>query len=530
MGMYFSIPLGKHPSLLELQDYLRTLLPENAVFQEPGTFHISLVYMPDVMDAGDLSGIAPPAGLPVFGAMGLEVRTFDTPDGTAVTLEIQRVPQLQILQGVLAYEVLRRGIPISPFSYPGMYSPHVTLARLADPLDQYIAVQAVYLHVSEIELTAEDYQTVETYRLPMSYGNGEKISEMAIITDTMVVSEFSAGYPTVETFADVNVAELTAGDESPLYVVLPIGKDNSISQNNRFYSAAFVSELTRWVHEQRPVGNQGHIANEERANEYPIPKAYWVGTTKVGDTLWGKAYVPAGETRDMIRHMKAAKSAIATSIYGTGSMQWNGARGAWDVSPEDFKLESIDFAPPGRAGVPELARVPGIVTEMADNSEDIEMDKAQIIRELSAEDEVNLPDAVRAAVMAGSPAQKVLAEMQTLLGDDVVAEIKKLQAAVQDQRNRAIDQAVIEEIHKLVLPGAPESERIRHARTEIAEMVGRPESMEAVAGAVKALVEKEHIQARLKDIVVLEMGPNLKTGSAARKDGEKGHQYVVIPE
>lgn len=185
---------------------------------------------------------------------------------------------------------------------------------------------------------------------------------MQTVCDTLVLGEFHGRYPEVPLADGVDLPSLIADDPDPFFVTLPVAAVNAISENGRWYDADFVESLSRQIIERHPVGQMGHVADDERATAYPIAAAHWVGALRVGEVLWAKAYVPVGAVREFMRRMKATNSQIATSIYGTGEQIWDTERGAWRVL--NFTLESIDFAPPQRAGVRMLAAVPVVTREM----------------------------------------------------------------------------------------------------------------------------------------------------------------------
>lgn len=520
---FFSIPLANNAALIEVQKYLQTVFKEGAEWQDPATFHITLVYVPDTGEV-DLGAVNTPANLPIFGLRSEFFRIFD-PAGQryAITARIEPSPQLTYLQAALAYEVLAQGLEISAYSYPGLYQPHVTLGYLQSSPDDYTPMPGVLaLNVDRYVLQADGYETVKEYPLVMQRA-GVGVSEMTKIAhEHWIVCEMKAGYPTVPTFSDVNVAELTAGDSKPFYLTLPIAQDNVISRNKRFYSAEFTRNLERWVYEMRPTGNQGHIKDEDIGTDFPAPVSYWIGAKKVGDTLWGKAYVPPGETREMARRIGAVNGKLATSLHGIGSATWDSERGAWEMSPSDFQLFSIDIAPAERAGIPSLARTPGITQEMIETPEVI-VDKLQVISELTAADVTLLPDPVKQAVLSSNPAVKVVSELQTLIGDgkDVVAEFKAMRALLDQQTKTQVQSVIASEIAKQVIPDAPTGNKsVAALRQTIAQIVTAPAAVEGVENAVKTVLEMEHIKALVANTVVSEMG--VQRGSHEKEHGSNG--------
>jgi 2'-5' RNA ligase len=529
---YFSIPLANHPALIELQDYLKTVLPAGTRWQEPGTFHITLVYVQD--DKGlDVGAIPVPTALPMFGVGAEYLSYMRTPDNEyAVVLKVDKSPQLVYLQAALFYECRTRGMVVSPFSSPGVYKPHITIGYMLTEAD-YIAIpQEVHLEVDRFDLTADAYTVVQSYSLLTAMPDGAAISEMARITDSLVVGEFKGSYPQIANYPEVNVAELTAGDADPMFVILPVAEDDTTSGNGRFYSREFVAELAKQMKDKRPIANLGHLSDDERATKFPLPAAHWIGAIQQGKVLWGKAYIPPGEVREMVRRMKASSAKLATSIYGTGNVEWDTKRGAWAVSADSFILESIDFAPAERAGVSSLARVPETVKEMAEDKP-VTVDKNQVISELTAADVKLLPDVVRQTIISELAEVKIVAELRGIFGAeaDLVKVIGEMRQTIEEQRKAALDGAIVAEVSKQVMGEATViTDRIKALRQTVVELVQRPSDAAGVEAAVKSVVERAHIQSQIKDAVITEMGPNYRNPVTKTPAGDgKGNPFFEIP-
>jgi len=127
-GSCFLIPFPNNPTLLNIQTYLRSVLPASTEFLDPSTFHATLLYMPQ----GDT--FTPSADLltylPSFSIRSMWLTYFDTPDGFAIVIGLERDTPLMYLQSALFYQALYEGIEISPFSWNRRYTPHVTLAYI----------------------------------------------------------------------------------------------------------------------------------------------------------------------------------------------------------------------------------------------------------------------------------------------------------------------------------------------------------------------------------------------------------------
>lgn len=170
------------------------------------------------------------------------------------------------------------------------------------------------------------------------------ISEVVRI-DAELLSEMKGKYPDVPYFAGVDIALLTKGDSDPMFLVLPIARVGMQSRNGYIYDEFLVGEIERQL--PGKGGLRGHLREDERSSAFPLEVVHWVGSLRVGDLLWAKAYVAPGETRNYVREVKARGGGLSTSIYGEGTVvETGGARRLTALS-----LESVDIVPPQRASL-----------------------------------------------------------------------------------------------------------------------------------------------------------------------------------
>lgn len=531
--LFFNVPLPNDGGLVELQKLLKMTLPEGTTFQEPENFHITLV----VMEGGEEEGVKAipvPSKLPVFGLGANWLQMFSTPNGYAVVAEVMKAPQLVHLQAALFYELEALGIPMVAHSSPGLWQPHITLATAPTFPDLGLSVpNPLHFQVERFVLTAEDYREVARFELRPT-GVAEPVTEMTVVSDSLVVWEFKGSYPNVPIFSDVDIQTLTKGDTDPEFVTLPIGRDDVKSDNDRFYSREFVQKIEREVYDKRPTANRGHIDDKDRGSSFPLPSAYWVGTVRVGEFLWGKAYVPPGEDREMLRRLKAAKGKIATSIYGTGQGNYDKQRGAYVIDPSTFNLEHIDFAPPDRAGVPSLAVVPHLTKEMKDGKpmepQIVPVNRVQVIGEMSVEEVRYIPDAVRLAILQASNESKLVSELAKVTGKEgdallgLVSELVRERAVIQGER---ITTAIEKMVAETIMPNAVQlTERVKFARQMVAELVQAksPQDEAGVKSAVAEIAELAHVKSMVEAATIAEMGPN--AGTHAKREIRQGATYL----
>lgn len=365
---------------------------------------------------------------------------------------------------------------------------------------------------------------------------GEQVKEFrGVFSDVMAVTELRGSYPTVPIAADVDYAALTAGDENPVFLTLPIGKVNVKSGNNRFYDEAFVQELERQTLTNKPIGLMGHLSESERPTAFPAEAVHWVGAVRDGDTLWGKAYVVPGPVRDRIQRYKAHGKAIATSIDAFAEGVFDESLKAMRMVAKSLRLNQIDIAPADRAGIPALASVPILTTEMEEPAtEELQepvMDKLQVINEMTAEDARLLPEPVRQAIVATVPMPPEVQQVQELrqvLGVDEKANLTQLVTELREAKEQARQVAVKTRISELVTD-QEKGIKVESVRGLVTELVNarNPQTPEEAEAAYSQVVEMQSVKDTLAAAVQATMGPRQTTPL----QGQNGQaKYFVIPQ
>lgn len=353
-------------------------------------------------------------------------------------------------------------------------------------------------------------------------------------TDVMYISELRGGFPDVPIYSDIDYAGLIAGDDSPVFLTLPIGKAGTTSGNGRHYDEAWMQEFERQTVADRPVGLMGHLSDVQRLTEFPPEAIHWVGTRREGDLLWGKGYVPPGEARKRIHRYKAQGRKLATSIDAHCDGIWDDKLAAYRMKADTLKLGQIDIAPVDRSGIPALAMLPNITTEMSDNQpgqppqETYDMtDKLTIIREMTPEDARLLPKPVRDAVIGDirpAPEVATVATVRELLGlaadADPVAAITEMRRVQGEQAKTAVAGKITE----LVSAGI-KAEAMRPLITEL--VTGRnPATVADAETAYNTVVASESVKAMLAAHVQTVMGPPQRQPVQPQQGANK---YFNIP-
>lgn len=341
--------------------------------------------------------------------------------------------------------------------------------------------------------------------------SGAAVQEMQI-NDVMAVHELRGNYPEIAISESVDYDSLIAGDDDPMFLTLPIGKANVKSGNGRFYDEAFVQELERQTRDNKPIGIMGHLKESDRATEFPEEAVHWVGVQRQGDLLWGKGYVPKGQARDRIRRYKATGKKIATSIDAFVKGSYDAAKDAIHVVAKSLQLNQIDIAPADRAGIPALANIPIITKEMDENPKEPEMDKLQVINEMTAEDARLLPEPVRNAVLETvqeAPEVAIVGSIREALGlDDGSNPLAAIQEMKKTQEDAA-KTAVTSRIQELVNDGI----KVESMQSLVTELViaRNPQTKEEAEAAYTAVTEMDSVKETLKATVSTAMGGKLTT-------------------
>jgi hypothetical protein len=346
--------------------------------------------------------------------------------------------------------------------------------------------------------------------------------------------ELRGAFPSVPIAADVDYPALIAGDDTPMFITLPIGKANVTSGNNRHYDEAFLQELERQTLANKPVGLMGHLSESERSTAFPPEAVHWIGALREGATLWGKGYIPPGPIRDRIKRYKDTGRAIATSIDAFAEGVWDESIKAFRMASNSLRLNQIDIAPADRAGIPDLAAVPILTTEMKAPTQVIEqetkpeMDKLEFINSLTADDVRLFPKEVKDAILAEQAAPPEVAEVQELrqvLGVDDKTDIKTLVTEMRRVQEQQRQDAIKSRITELATEGI----KLEAVRGLVTELVAarNPQSIEEAEATYNTVAASTYVTELLKTQVARTMGPRQGTPVASRQGENK---YFRIPQ
>lgn len=343
--------------------------------------------------------------------------------------------------------------------------------------------------------------------------------------DVMAIAELRGSYPNVPIAPDVDYAALIAGDDNPQFLTIPIAKVNVKSRNERFYDEAFALEIMRQTLADKPVGLMGHLSEAERATAFPKESLHWIGAIREADLIWGKAYL-IGEARERVRRYKASGKSIATSIDAHANGVWDESLKAYRMDARTLKLNQIDLAPADRAGIPDLAAVPHLTSEMAAPGEDTqqeleEMDNSKLLQEL-LKTPVQ-PTGKWTAPKAASQGNDLSAIRETLGADDkadLVAKVRELQERVRVQEQAAVKSRITELVNEGV--------KLESVRGLVTELISarNPQTPQEAENAYTQVMAMQAVQETLSATVRTVMGPPQR----ARVQPKQGsNHYFNIP-
>lgn len=569
MPQYFTIPLPNHPALMQVQNYMRRVLPEGTVYTDPATWDITLLVVEDNKGA-DLGAISVP-DIPVFGVGGGVVERFPAGDkGDPIVLGIDGQRSLYILQGSLYYAVTGAGAKVSAFSYPQAYRPHVTLAYAppavppmngdmksaggdgSEDARRYwwdAAAYDVHLEIRSFSLTDDGYETVKAWPLRTEVPAQEQASAQTIIT-----SEMGAPIHVSETFARVGARErvhLTCvvemrgaypeialppdveRQEDDVFITLPVGAFNAESLNGRTYSEQAMRQMSDQVNRYRPGSNKGHIKDEDFGFHFEFPPVRWLASVISNGIIYAKGRAQTEESRQYFINAKRDNARVGTSLF------------AWAVSDgdvvTDLELISLDLADPARVGIPMTAAVPAVSSEMSKGQDEEPSPGAgaapgssetqdTTVEEQKSMDEKDIK-ALQEQLASAQSAHKSLQEQVAALTaakeerDALVALLGKPEKPVE-----ALQAFLNEQIESAVKTAAQEC-KVDAVRNRVIRvvMLQHPATKEQAEKMVRDELDRDDVKADIAAALKTEMGPAQRRPSGQTPE-QGASKYVDFPE
>lgn len=147
--------IGNHPDLIGLQNKTRSYVGDTPVkWSDPNSFHVTLATMPTVTDGqmSDLQDALKDVDIPDMALKVGSLGTFDNLDSHAVHFKVRKSVDLLDLQQQVHDTIDGLGIPMSSFSAPEAYKPHITMGYAdskppARTFDSKLTVKPTALHL-----------------------------------------------------------------------------------------------------------------------------------------------------------------------------------------------------------------------------------------------------------------------------------------------------------------------------------------------------------------------------------------------
>lgn len=143
------LSLANNPDLIMLQNQARKFVTAPCEWTPADEFHITLVYMPGITDeqTDDVLAALENVTMPELSVGVGSLRVFKNPGQSAIHFRILRNEALLAFQRQLVEAITGAGVPVSSYSLPDNFIPHITMAYSSE------AVEGVAFRASRIKLT-----------------------------------------------------------------------------------------------------------------------------------------------------------------------------------------------------------------------------------------------------------------------------------------------------------------------------------------------------------------------------------------
>jgi len=133
---------------------------------DPYTYHVTLAYSEDVTNDQLLEVVKVVAGMDAIDLRITGIDSFETPNGErAVYLNVEKNEALVALQQAVYDSLNGQGVSLSPFSEPGSWVPHLTLAYAPVGTSVPASTIDVTVYSDDVCIARTDYKTLAEVKL-----------------------------------------------------------------------------------------------------------------------------------------------------------------------------------------------------------------------------------------------------------------------------------------------------------------------------------------------------------------------------
>lgn len=176
---------------------------------------------------------------------------------------------------------------------------------------------------------------------------------------------------------NVDLINLTAGDDNPFFITLEIANLDGESTNGLIYDKELMQSIISQLNTLPTEGLMGHLAKDKRDTEYKPSDVHWLGAVEYNNRAYAKGYIPktAVQQREHFRIIQYTGGKAATSIYGWADKEVvDKQTGTWKAL--SFELEQLDLAPYTRAALKPTGDRHVITSEL--DNKGVKMDVVEI--------------------------------------------------------------------------------------------------------------------------------------------------------
>lgn len=255
------------------------------------------------------------------------------------------------------------------------------------------------------------------------------MDQITDLFDVEVVSEMASGAQTLVSLPPDLVAEITEGDDDPLFATFVI--QSGWSNSKRYWAPEVLDTISEQVNKagEPVVGYMGHIKPDDDAFTFPDIQLQWLKSVIQPSSdktkMFVKAYVlPGTKARDYLKR----KLVRTVSVRGDANLK----RIQGGVAVSEFDLESIDLSRPRKAGM--KTQLVALTSEMEDSTVKPEEIAALQENELRAHNSALVTEIESKATQ---PLTEKVTEMEAAAEDgkkdtDLIAEIRKTLGLAED--------------------------------------------------------------------------------------------------